>query len=84
MTTMKPFDNEEESVTMGDLTIENRLDRIELYGSLQITKDKAGLRRAQELKQVLDAAVKALKAEKDLPEHVTVSPPDRVRNPFGS
>jgi hypothetical protein len=84
MTTITPFRNEEESIAIGDLTIENRLDRIELYGSAQITKDKAGLRLAQELRQVLDAAVKALQAEKDLPEHVTLTPPDSVKNPFGS
>ncbi|MEN3294982.1 MAG: hypothetical protein V7642_4235, partial [Burkholderiales bacterium] len=55
MTTIKPFTNEEESIAIGDLTIENRLDRVEMYGSAQITKDKAGLRLAQELRQVLDA-----------------------------
>jgi hypothetical protein len=84
MTTIKPFDNEEESVTIGDLSIENRLDRVELYGSLQITKDKTGLRLAQELRQLLDAAVKSLQAQKDLPEHVSITPPDKVKNPFGS
>lgn len=84
MTTIKPFKNEEESIAIGELTIENRLDRIELYGSLQITKDKAGLQLAQELKQVLDAAVEALRAEKDLPDQVAVVPPDKVKNPFGS
>jgi hypothetical protein len=84
MTTITPFKNEEESVTIGDLTIENRLDRIELYGSVQITKDKAGLRLAQELRQLLDATVKALEAEKDLPEQVALTPPDSVKNPFNS
>jgi hypothetical protein len=84
MTTITPFKNEEESVTIDDLTIENRLDRIELYGSVQITKDKAGLRLAQELRQLLDATVKALEAEKDLPEQVPLTPPDSVKNPFSS
>jgi hypothetical protein len=84
MTTITPFKNEEESVTIGDLTIESRLDRIELYGSVQITKDKAGLRLAQELRQLLDATVKALEAEKDLPEQVALTPPDSVKNPFSS
>lgn len=84
MTTIKPFQNEEESIAIGDLTIENRLDRIELYGSIQITRDKAGLQRARELKQLLDATVKALQAEKDLPDQVAAIPPDKVRNPFGS
>jgi hypothetical protein len=82
MTVIKAFQNEEESVGVGDLTIENRTDRIELYGSLQITRDKAGLRLARELKEVLDAAVDALEAEKDLPDRVELAPPDRVDNPF--
>jgi hypothetical protein len=82
MTVIKVFENEEESAGIGDLTIENRIDRIELYGSLQITKDKAGLRLARELKEVLDAAVAALEAEKDLPDQVALTPPDRVGNPF--
>jgi hypothetical protein len=84
MTTIKPFKNEEESVDIGGLTIENRLDRIEMYGSVQITKDKAGLQLAQELRQLLDATLKALQAEKDLPDHIAIIPPDSLRNPFGS
>lgn len=84
MTTIKPFQNEEESIAIDDLTVENRLDRIELYGSLQITKDKAGLQRAHELKQLIDATVKALETEKNLPAHVAITPPDNIGNPFNS
>lgn len=84
MTTIKPFQNEAESIAIDDLTIENRLDRVELYGSLQITKDKAGLQLARELKQLIDATVSALEAEKNLPAHVTITPPDNVGNPFAS
>ena len=32
MTDMEPFKNETESITLGQLTIENRLDQVELYG----------------------------------------------------
>jgi hypothetical protein len=81
MSTIKPFQNEADSVVIGELTIENRLDRIELYGSLQITKDKEGLKLAQELKELIDAAVKALQAE-DLPDHVPIAPTENVDNPF--
>ena len=80
---IKPFQNEEEALAIGELTIENRLDRIELYGSLAITKDKAGLRLATELKTLIDAAVEALQKE-TLPEHVAVKPAERVDNPFKS
>ena len=81
MADIQPFQNEEESLSIGELTVENRLDRLSLYGSLQITKDKAGLKQALELKALIDAAVAALQAAK-LPEHITVTPAERVDNPF--
>lgn len=83
MSTINPFKNEEESIAIGELTVENRLDRIELYGSLQITKDRAGLQMAEDLKRLIDETVVALKAEKNLPERIPPAPPrDRVDNPF--
>lgn len=81
MPTIKPFQNEEESITIGELTVENRFDRIELYGSLQLTKDQAGLALAKELKALVDKTVKAMQAEK-LPDHIAVAPTDKVENPF--
>ncbi|HEV7618799.1 MAG TPA: hypothetical protein VGO51_11940, partial [Burkholderiaceae bacterium] len=68
--------------TIDDLTIENRLDRISLYGSVQLTRDKTGLQHARQLKEVVDAVVAALEAEKNLPEHIAVKPTEKVDNPF--
>ena len=82
MSNFKPFKNEEESLTIDDLTIENRLDRVSLYGSVQLTRDKTGLQHARQLKEVVDAVVAALEAEKGLPEHIAVKPTDKVDNPF--
>lgn len=81
MSTLQPFANEADSITIGDLTIENRLDRLELYGSVQITRDKEGLALAQELKALLDATLQILESE-DLPEQVPIEPTDEVDNPF--
>jgi hypothetical protein len=67
---------------IGDLTVENRLDRIELYGSLQITRDKAGLKLAEEMKDLIDAIAATLRADKNLPDHITIAPAQRVDNPF--
>jgi hypothetical protein len=54
-----------------------------LYGSLEITRDKAGLRRAQALKAILDQAVQVLSADPTLPEHqAPADKPKTVRNPF--
>jgi hypothetical protein len=82
MSNFKPFKNEEESLTIDDLTIENRLDRVSLYGSVQLTRDKTGLQHARQLKEVVDAAIAALEAEKNLPEHIAVKPTEKVDNPF--
>ena len=82
MSNFKPFKNEEESLTIDDLTIENRLDRVSLYGSVQLTRDKTGLQHARQLKELVDAVVAALEAEKGLPEHIAVKPTDKVDNPF--
>lgn len=81
MTQLQPFQDEATVLTLDQMTLENRLDRIEIYGSLQITRDKAGLALAQELKQLIDATVAALEGE-DLPAHITPRPLDKVSNPF--
>ncbi len=76
------YANEIDSLTIGsDLTVENRLDRISIYGSVDITKDKEGLKYAYELKRVVDAAIEVLKNE-NLPEHVTTVEAETVTNPF--
>jgi hypothetical protein len=81
MDTIRPFENEEESLQIGDLTVENRLDRISLYGNLDLTKDKAGLEKARQLKQLLDETVRALESV-DLPDAVDSESPSHVPNPF--
>lgn len=78
---IKPFQNEQDSIAIGDLTVENRLDRIELYGSLHLTRDKQGLAQATALKELVDDTIKALQAE-DLPDQVQNAPTDQVENPF--
>ena len=81
--TISPFANETESLGIGDLTIENRTDRISIYGSIDLTRDKAGLAHARMLKAVLDEVVQALETEKNLPDKI--APPDisdEVANPF--
>ena len=80
---LRPFQDESESREIGDLKIENRTDRIEIYGSLSITRDKAGLAAALALKQTIDAAVEVLKSEK-LPDKITEAPVTKVKNPFSA
>lgn len=78
-----PFADEADSLQIDDLTVENRTDRVSLYGSVALTKDRAGLEHARALKTVLDAVIAALEDEENLPETVATKPPDQVPNPFG-
>lgn len=80
-----PFANEADALELGDLKIENRVDRVSLYGSLDLTRDRAGLDHAKKLKALLDATVKQLEADAVagiLPDAVTVVPAESVKNPF--
>lgn len=64
---MNYFQNESEVMIIKgenhDLNIENRLDRVSLYGSVDITHDQEGLAQALRLKGVLDGMVSALNEE---------------------
>jgi len=76
------YQNESDIFTIeNDFTVENRLDRISLYGSLELTKDKQGLQNAYELKRVVDAAIEVLK-KADLPDRVEAKATDSEDNPF--
>jgi hypothetical protein len=78
---LRPFQDESASRQIRELTIENRTDKVEIYGSLSITRDKPGLAAALALKQVVDAAVEVLKAEK-LPDSISEVKSTIVKNPF--
>lgn len=81
--TISPFTDESESLSIGDLTIENRTDRISIYGNIDLTRDRAGLEHARKLKAVLDKVVQALESEKNLPNDIALPDmPDEVSNPF--
>jgi hypothetical protein len=75
------YQNETESLGIGKLTIENRTDRVTIYGSLDVTRDKAGLKSAQELKAVVDAIVAYLQGQ-SLPEQIAFKTPSEKKNPF--
>ena len=78
---IRPFANESDSLAIGEFTIENRLDRLECYGSIAITRDKKGLAAARALKAVIDATIDVL-ASQDLPDVITERGTTRGKNPF--
>jgi len=81
---MKPFAEEESSESVGGLTVENGLSRVAIYGQLDVTRDKAGLKRAKKLKALVDAIVEELEADESLPAKAAddTEPPVEVKNPF--
>jgi heptaprenylglyceryl phosphate synthase len=82
METIDPFANESESLQIDELTIENRTDKVSIYGSIDITRDQRGLELARTIKHLLDSIVERLSQE-DLPE--SIPPPqniDVIKNPF--
>lgn len=79
--TFSPYRNEADSIQIADLTIENRLDRISIYGSIDLWKDKGGLEAAQQLKTLIDQTI--IELEKcDLPDKVELVKSETVANPF--
>ncbi len=83
MPEMKPFADDSAAIEVGDLKLENGRDRIACYGSLDLTRDKAGLELAQRLQAVLASVVKVLEADTALPD--AIPPPKQrgaVKNPF--
>ncbi len=78
-----PFADAAAVRTIGALSFENGPDTIALHGSLDLTRDAAGLAQARALKSTVDAIVATLEAA-DLPPVIAESstPPTRVKNPF--
>ena len=77
----KPFKNESDCIQIADLTIENRIDRVSIYGSIDITLDKEGLAVAKELKAIIDSALTEME-NVDLPGKIAIAPVEVVENPF--
>lgn len=77
----KPFETENESSSIYDLTLENQVDCVSLYGNLQITKDQVGLKAAKALQQFINDVVIALEKE-ELPVQIERKPEQEIENPF--
>ena len=80
----KPYADEVAALQIGDLAIENRLDRVSLFGSLDLTRDKIGLQHARTLRDLLTAVVTELEQPGTaLPEATKTASTDTIKNPFG-
>jgi hypothetical protein len=79
----QPFSDDSASLNIGEFTIENGTGKVALYGALDVTRDKNGLKQAKALKVAVDAIVKALEQDEALPdESGPAEAPQQVKNPF--
>lgn len=78
---IKPFKNESDCLEIGEMTIENRLDRVSLFGSLDLTRDRRGLALARQLHELLELTLAELEGA-DLPDLISLETAESVENPF--
>ena len=81
MSKFTPYANEADVLNIGQLSIENRLDRITISGDVDLTADQAGLADARALHQLLGEVVARLEAQK-LPARLPPPATQTVANPF--
>ena len=79
--TIDAFENESETINIDEFVIENRLDRVSIYGSIDITKDKIGLEKIRAIKKQIDKIANKLENE-DLPDEIEILAVKIVQNPF--
>lgn len=77
------FNNESEVSEIGNLSIENRLDRISVYGDLDITPDNEGLLKARALHEMFRGIMMMLEYKMNTPVVTpVVAEVSEVDNPF--
>lgn len=79
--TFIPYANESNVVYIGNLMIENRIDRITISGDIDLGADKVGLAYAKQLRQLLSDVVTALEVQ-NLPAKLPPPVVKTVPNPF--
>lgn len=76
-----PYANESDVLEIGNLTIENRVDRISISGDIDLTLDKPGLALAKQLQKLLADVVAQLEKQ-ELPDQLPPPEVTSVTNPF--
>ena len=79
----KAFEDSTASLDIGGLTLENNEDRVSIYGSLNIGRDRQGLAQAKQLQTIINDMVQTLE-QQNLPTQIETFEAKRVKNPFAS
>jgi len=80
---MKPYADDTAATSVGDMQVENGRDRIAMYGSLDLTRDQAGLALARGMLSLLESVITALEGDPALPAAVpALKKPGKAHNPF--
>ena len=83
--TMTPFADDQATIQVGGLTVENGTERIGISGSLDLARDRQALDHAKALRVVLDGIIGVLEAEHALPAKAPepkVAKTTTAKNPF--
>ena len=78
----KAFENGTESHAIHDLTVENDLDCVSLYGEVQNTQNPGGRKAAKVVQALLNDIGQQLEETPDLPEKIERDDADEIENPF--
>ncbi|WP_211470110.1 hypothetical protein [Collimonas humicola] len=81
MSKFVPFADESATLAIGKMNVENRLDRVSLFGDLDLTLDQVGLEHAKALQLLVNSVVEVLESQ-TLPDKVAIAPVVKVSNPF--
>lgn len=60
------YENDTDRMDIADLMVTNGMDKITIQGILELTKDREGLKNVLKIKRVIDAALEALRRDKNL------------------
>ena len=77
---IQPFQNNSESLQIGNLIIENQTEKVSIYGDIDILNTEQGLAQAMQLHALTSALVAQLKVDKSNFSMQNQQDTDKVKN----